>query len=329
MATASIIARDWRSAASRLLEALAAKPLLPAFVLISAIVGIRAFGTIDSDVSWQLWIAHQLNGGARLYSDIIETNPPLWFWMGMPVDRLALSVHLRSDHVLIILIGCLALLSLSATNQLIRSIGAQRRTLLLSFGALVLIAIPWLQFGQREQIVLIATLPYAALIGARREGRAVPVAFAFIVGAFAAVGFALKHYFLIVPILLELWLLFSERRRWRPLRPETIAMVIAGGLYAAAFLLFASNYLAVALPLILLAYGVTGAERLIDLFQPAVLVASATLVLLAAQPRFLRSDKSGFAAALAIAAIGFAAAYFIQAKGWTYHAIPFAGCAAL
>lgn len=329
MATASIIARDRRSGASAWLDALAAKPLLLAAVLVTAITGIRAFGTVDSDVSWQLWIAHQLNGGARLYSDIIEANPPLWFWMGMPVDRLASVAHLRSDHVLIIVIGCLAFLSLAATNRLIRSMGVPRRALLLAYAALVLLAIPWLQFGQREQIVLIGTLPYAALIGARREGRRVPIAFAFTIGAFAASGFALKHYFLIVPILLELWLLGCEGRKWRPLRPETTAMVLVGGLYAASFLLFASNYFSVALPLILLAYGVTGAERFIDLFQPAVLIALATLALLASNPRIFRSDKSAFAAPLTIAAIGFAGAYFIQAKGWTYHAVPFAACAAL
>ena len=329
MATASIIARERRSGASAMLEALAEKPLLLALALVAAITGIRAFGTVDSDVSWQLWIAHQLNGGARLYLDIIETNPPLWFWMGMPVDRLALAAHLRSDHVLIIAIGILAFLSLTATNQLIRSMDAPRRALLLAYGALVLLAIPWLQFGQREQIVLIATLPYAALVGARREGRQVPLAFAFLIGAFAAAGFALKHYFLVVPILLELWLLCCERKKWRPLRPETTAMVLVGALYGASFLLFADNYFSVALPLILLAYGVTGAERLVDLFQPAVLVALATLALLAADARIFRSDRSAFAAPLTIAAIGFAGAYFIQAKGWTYHAVPFAGCAAL
>ena len=46
----------------------------------------RTAGTVDSDVSWQLWIARQLNGGARLYRDIVEVNPPLWFWMALPVE---------------------------------------------------------------------------------------------------------------------------------------------------------------------------------------------------------------------------------------------------
>src|SRR5215469_7696746 len=84
VATASTIARDERSGKGAVLEALAARPLLPALVLVLVIAAIRSLGTVDSDVSWQLWIAHQLNGGARLYHDIIEANPPLWFWMGMP-----------------------------------------------------------------------------------------------------------------------------------------------------------------------------------------------------------------------------------------------------
>lgn len=312
-----------------MLAALTARPPAIAIALVAAAVCVRAFGSVDSDVSWQLWIAHQLNGGARLYRDIIEANPPLWFWMGMPVDRLAMLMDIRSDHMLIIVIGIFAIVSLAATNRLLGSIASPQRTLLLAYSALVLVAMPWLQFGQREQIVLIAALPYAALVAARRGGREIPLAFAFAIGAGAAAAFALKHYFLLVPVLLELWLLAGQRREWRPLRPETIAIAIVGSLYAAAFVFLAGSYFSVVLPLILLAYGVTGAERLVDLFQPAVLTALGTLLLLLANPRMLRSDRSGFGAALIVSAAGFAAAYFIQAKGWTYHAVPLAGCAAM
>jgi hypothetical protein len=326
MASASIFARDPRSRAGAFAVA---NPLWLALAIVAAVTAVRALGTVGSDVSWQLWIAHQLNGGVRLYRDIVETNPPLWFWMGMPVDWLSQLIHVRSDHVLIVLIGCLAALSLTATSRILDSMDRQRRCLLLAFAALVLVGIPWLQAGQREQIALIGTLPYAALIGARRTGRAVSWELAAAIGIGAALGFALKHYFLLVPVLLELWLLAGQRRRWRPLRAETLAIAATGLVYAAAFGLFARDYLTAALPLILLAYGVTGAERFIDLLQPAVLTAAATLALLAAHPRLLRSEGSGFAAAMAVAAVGFAGAYFIQAKGWSYHAVPFAGSAAI
>ncbi|HEY4069968.1 MAG TPA: hypothetical protein VGM04_00230 [Sphingomicrobium sp.] len=309
--------------------AAATNPLRLPLAIVAVAVAVRAFGTVDADVSWQLWVAHQLNGGARLYRDVVEGNPPLWFWMAMPADALAGLIHVGPDHLLVIAVGSCAALSLAATNRMLEPIDDPRRALLMAYAALVLVAMPWLQFAQREQIAMIGALPYAALIAARRSGRPVGTRFAILVGAGAALGFALKHYFLLVPILLELWLLAGLGKRWRPLRPETIAVAAVGIAYAAAFALFARDYFSVSLPMLVLAYGVTGAERVIDLFQPAVLTGLVTLALLVAHRRAFRSDETGFAAALVVAAAGFATGYFIQAKGWSYHAVPLAGCAAI
>jgi hypothetical protein len=113
------------------------------------------------------------------------------------------------------------------------------------------------------------------------------------------------------------------------LRAETVALLFVGALYAAAWAVWAPDYFSVQLPLIILAYGATGAERLVDLFQPAVLLSLATLGVLAAQARTLRSEEAGFAMAMAVAASAFAAAYFIQGKGWSYQAVPLVGCAAI
>jgi hypothetical protein len=66
---------------------------------------------ITHDEIWRMWIGRQMLHGAQLYRDIIEVNPPLWFWMAVPVDWLSALFHLRSDHLLILVIGCLAALS--------------------------------------------------------------------------------------------------------------------------------------------------------------------------------------------------------------------------
>jgi hypothetical protein len=329
MASTPHLANPANGRTARWISVLIARPLTVALSLVAAIILVRAAGSVGSDVSWQLWIGHQLNGGVVLYKDIIETNPPLWFWMGMPVDWLAGQIHARSDHVLILIIGGLAALSLAATDRLLSDVAAPRRSLLLGYATFILVLMPWLQTGQREQIVLIGTLPYAALICARRTGRPVDRRIAFVIGASAAFGFALKHYFLLVPMFLEIWLILGLRKAWRPFRSETLAIVAVGTTYAVALAVFEGNYLAVALPLILLAYGVTGAEHLVDLFQPAVLTSLAILALLAARIKTLRAKETGFAAAMAVAAVGFAGAYFLQAKGWNYHAVPLLGCTAI
>ena len=83
------------------------------------------------------------------------------------------------------------------------------------------------------------------------------------------------------------------------------------------------------LPMIRLAYGSTGAPAFAQLFQPALIVGMAIALLAAAHLRLPREGQRAFAEALLVAAAGFAIAYFIQRKGWTYHAIPMVGCAAI
>jgi hypothetical protein len=308
---------------------MASRPLWVALALTALVTAFRATGTVDSDVAWQLWIAGRIHAGARLYADIIETNPPLWFWMAVPVERVASLLHARIEAVLVVGIGASVVLSLAATDRLIRHVEPGRRALLLGYAALTLTAMPWLHVGQREQIVLIGTVPYAALIAARRDGKAVPALLAVLIGAGAALGFALKHYFLIVPALLELWLLAGKGRHWRPLRPETAAIVAVGLAYAAAILIWARDFLTVILPLLRLAYGATGAPSFRHLFPPPMMLSLPVLILVGANGRLLSSARTPFASALLVCAAGFGAAYFVQLKGWPYHAIPLLGCASL
>ena len=305
------------------------KPLQFPLLFILIVTAVRACGTVDSDVSWQLWIAERLHAGAHLYRDIVETNPPLWFWMAVPIERIAALLHLRVDLVLIVAVGALCALSLAATARFLCDLPRPRLTLFLSYAAMILACMPWMHVGQREQLVLIGALPYTALAAARRTGRPVSSILAACTGAGAALGFALKHYFLLVPVFLELWLIITCRDRWRPFRPETVAVVAVGFCYGIAILLWGRDFLQIALPLLHLAYGATGAPTLLDLFQPRAVLGLLTLILVAGQLMRAKEETSAVAVALVISAGAFAGAYFIQAKGWAYHTIPLLGCSAL
>lgn len=324
MSAASTVTAAPQPAVARLGAAMASRPLWVGLGMTALVTALRLVDTVDSDVAWQLWIAARIHAGAHLYRDIIEVNPPLWFWMAVPVERVAAILHLPIVAVLIVAIGLLAMLSLAAANRLLIDIPLGRRTFVLGFAALALTAMPWMHTGQREQIVLICTLPYASLIAARSDRRRIPTLLAIAVGIGAGLGFALKHYFLIVPLLLELWLFTRDRKSWRLLRPETVAVASLGAVYAAAIILFAPEWLTNIVPLLHLAYGATGAPAVRYLFGPFALLGLAILGICASQKRRLRS--ASFPAALSVAAGGFAVAYFIQAKGWAYHAIPMLGC---
>jgi hypothetical protein len=305
------------------------RPLWVALTVTALVTAFRMTGTVDSDVAWQLWIAQRMHAGANLYRDIIETNPPLWFWMAAPVERLSAFLDVRPEPVLVIFIGALVGLSLVATDRLIRHIGGSRRALFLGYAALVLAAVPWMHVGQREQIVLIGTLPYAALINARRDGAAVPTSLAVAIGVGAALGFALKQYFLIVPAALELWLLAGRGKSWRPLRPEIIALVAVGIVYAAAIFLFERTFLTTIVPLIRLAYGVFGAPSIRYMFGPFAILGLTILAVGVTQIRLMAGRRAPLGEVLLVSAAAFGAVYFVQLKGWPYHALPLIGFASL
>lgn len=314
---------------TRLTAAIAARPLVAALALVVSLTGARLVGTVDSDVAWQLWIGQRILAGANLYHDIVETNPPLWFWMSLPVDRMAAVLHARVDAVLVFTVGAAVALSLFATSQLIRHFDWRRQLLLLAYGALALAAMPWVHVGQREHLALIGAFPYAALVASRREGRHVSVRLAALTGLGAALGFALKHYFLIVPALLELWLMMALGKQWRPARPETIVLAATGAAYAGAVVLLEPDFLTNIVPLLRLAYGAFGAPSFWYLFGPFAIMGLTLLFFMLAQARLLARRKAPLASTLLVAAIAFALAYFIQFKGWSYHAIPLIGCASL
>ena len=276
------------------------------------------------DVAWQLWTAHQIRMGARLYVDIIETNPPLWFWEAVPLDWASALFRIPSHVLLVAATGCAAALSVWGTGRLIKYIPAPWRAMLLVYAALTLLLMPLIDTGQREQVVLIGMLPYAVLAAARREGRAVAPLTAIAVAAGAALGFALKHYFLAAPLLVELWLLAGQRRAYRPFRPETITLVVLAILYAALVVTITPTFLTDMLTINRLAYASVDHTALSDMFRPIQaywLIALAPLVV-----EFGALRRSPLAAAMAVSTLGFGLAWLIQFRGFPYHSIPVSGC---
>ncbi|QIL02895.1 hypothetical protein G7078_08930 [Sphingomonas sinipercae] len=312
-------AQSWRAPRSL-------SPLTVAVAVACAVTLVRIFGTVDSDVAWQLWVARQIHAGADLYTDIIETNPPLWFWMAVPAERMSAILGLRAEPVLVLLIGIAVIGSLAATDRLVSHIRRDRRLPFLAYAAIAMAAMPWLHVGQREQIVLIGTIPYAALMAARQQGQAIHSSLAVAVGIGAALGFALKHYFLAVPLALELWLMLSLRREWRLFRPETLALASVITAYVGSICLIEPDFITRIVPLIHLAYGVFGRPIYAVLLNLHAVAGVLILAVAATQIIPLASARVPVATALTVASTVFAAVYFVQFKGWPYHALPLIGC---
>jgi len=274
-----------------------------------------------NDVAWQLWIGRQLAHGATLYTDIIETNPPLWFWAAIPVVDLAQLIGARPYHVLILSVLALDVAALLLVRRLCRDM-QPGVAIVLGFPVVTLLAFLDV-FGQREHLTLISIVPYLILVARRAEGLGSGRVLSIVVGVLAAAGIALKPHFLLVPLALEMLLLVRARRV--SLRPEILALGVFLIGYALSVLMFASAYFLTTVPMMTLAYHGYDQPILDLLHRPAVAMAC---LLLLSLPLY-GWPRSSLAQAALVAGLAFLAAYLLQGKGWRYHGLPAMGCFAL
>jgi hypothetical protein len=182
---------------------------------------------LNYDVGWNLYVSARVLDGGVLYRDLIEVNPPLIFWLGEPIVRLARQMGMAPatvyrGTVTIILLVSLAL-SLRALRR-IPNLPSQVRTWLGVLFVLVLAVLPDHAFGEREHLTLLLWMPVLALSAARLEGGGIGTLEAIGYGALAVPGLLLKPHF----ALPWLALLLVKRRA----HVEDLVVIIAAVVYA-------------------------------------------------------------------------------------------------
>jgi hypothetical protein len=299
-----------------------------ALVLLTVVAQLSSLGTPDMGLF--LYLAGRVLDGARLYRDIIESNPPAIIALNLPVVLAARALGV-SEFAVYRLASAAALVAvLLLCRHLLRAYVAPdhprfRRVLLLTL-VFLLFPLAGEDFGQREHFVLAAFVPYLLLVAARARGAVAPRGLGGGVGLLAGAGLALKPQYGLLLGGVELWRLLQRSDRRRILTPEAVAAL--GSLVAYALLI------------VLLLPGYVG---LVAALGPAYMtflrVSWLGLLLLApAVPLVLFSLLAGFTAmsgsrepgALTLlmlaVAICFAVAA-VQQKGLRYHFYPSVGLA--
>ncbi|MBK1795653.1 hypothetical protein JHL21_14210 [Devosia sp. WQ 349] len=305
---------QWRSRANHALS----PATITAGLWLIALIFVQ-FAPLSSDSWWQMWIARQMNAGIPLYEWINETNPPLWFWMARPVAYLSAFTGLPQPNLMVTGIMLQIALSLSLCWIFLRHLSPSRQTLILAGLLFCMIGPHYIEFGQRDHMALIALPPYVLLIAWRAEGKAVSLALALAIGSFAALMIALKPHIALVPIALELWLIY-KRRSFKPFRPECLCLAIGAVVYIASIAIFAPAYFTDIIPAVTAAYGDFGGHKIRVFLSRAALM----LPIVALYFWSFRGSIPPTAQAFLAMGVGFTGSMLVQFKGFLYHGDPVA-----
>lgn len=278
-----------------------------------------------ADTLWRLHIARGILNGQTLYRDIIEVNPPLWFWGAMPAAALGgypalVVINLLAGLAGAALFGALTRLTLSPKASFVATLGLLAGLLLVSVG----------EIGQREQAFLLACAVWSAIAAARIEGKSIPAWLVITATIFAAYGFALKHYFVLVPIVIEGLILWLTKRAWRPFRLETILLVGLAGLYALIVIYVTPDFLGRVLGLVQASYFGFGPWNSVGPIERQLrLVMQCSFGLVPLIGLYLTRDKTTLLRVLVTALAVSLVVVMLQQKGWRYHLICANGLAVL
>ena len=300
-------------------------PRMPLYF--SAIIAAVVFSALfypnfdlTHDASWYLIATHKFMGGAELYSDIVEINPPLAFYLTVPA--LALSDILPFTPTTCYFLYCTAIGGLSAlwVLRLIKrgDLEAGQRIILFGGTLIAFFILPIAEFGQREHLMLMLAMPYLLyLVLQHRLSPLGPLEKA-VLGVFAFLGLALKPYFLLIPAGIVLVRLLRTRKfnELFVLPNLVIGALLAG--YLAFIAIQHPLYLSEIVPTARLIYSEYGRAASDVWLRKDVLA----FVLLLALAIYHRSRIDIETLSLMGAVVGAMASYFLQNKGWHYHILP-------
>lgn len=291
--------------------------------LLAYVFNAWRWGTI-ADTSWLITVIERLDAGDRLFVDVVELNPPFSIWLYMPAVRFAALVGVAPESIvrlytiLICLTGTMFAGWMLTAGRLV-----ERRPAMLVSMALfaITVLISGDSFSERDQIGSVLCLPLLILAAWRASPKPAErpsTAHWLVAGVGGGVLAMVKPYYAVVVVAAAC--LLAWRRR--DLRVFFLPEFLLSGTITAGYL-----------ALIYIQYPVFF-ETLLPLLRETYMayrrpIASLSIVFvfwfplfgayLLIRQRIVRCNAADF---LMVASVAALLPYFLQGKGWNYHAYP-------
>ncbi|MGE0415894.1 MAG: hypothetical protein AB7O80_03730 [Acetobacteraceae bacterium] len=293
--------------------------------LLGIVLAVVLFAALRSplkdDIAWLLYVARRWMAGRELYVDLVEVNPPLIVWISAVPIWLSRWLGLQIQFVTVtgfiaVVLGCAWW-----TAGLMRQQGGMfaDRVPIFAIIAIVLLILPAGELGQREHLLIAATLPYLAIYAGEVVGVRPSTRTALAAGVIAAIGCALKPRYVGVFAVLEFIALFRGLRPWRAMPLAAAATTLA---YAGLVAVFCPAYLGRAVPLALALYGGTDTTMYHLFVESAVLLGGELVMIGLLVLRWRHLPERWTLLTLMVFAVISSVICFLDGKDWYYHRIP-------
>jgi len=291
-------------------------------VLFGAGIMLRHVTAGNSDVSWLMIAGERWLDGQRLYSEILETNPPMAVLVYVPALLIARELGLSPEIVLDGLVFFAIAASLATSMLILRQSTALpcRQAWGLAIAAIVALALlPLQSFGQREHIAVIELMPFIAVLALRLHRELPPRWASWVAGVGLGLALCFKPHFALATACVVGFVVAHLKSSRILLSPDNLVAATVVSVYGACTVLLFPEYFTDMLPLVRDVYLI-GLPLSLMLMKPAPTLWVLTLTM-AIVPRRGQELEPALQLLLATSA-AFFIVYLLQRKGWPYHSYP-------
>ena len=278
----------------------------------------------STDIAWLIHLTEQVLDGATLYVDIIENRPPAMFLLAAPPVAIGRFLGIDPTHAYHVWVSGFVGLSLILCREISRDVLFEERPITRSaflLSAIILLTVvPLHHYGQPGHLVTVCLMPYLLSAARRAAGHTARSRLAVLAGLLAGVGIALKPFFLIPWLCVELFVRIRTRTPGSLVAPENLCIVAIQAIFLGTVLAGFPAYVTVVLPLVIELFNAHNVPLVVLLVRALYGGLILCLPLLLGLGRHgVRVELSG---TLFTAACAFLLVFLIQLKGWGQHLLP-------
>lgn len=295
--------------------------LMVAFALFREVISFPIPDLIPNpDGAWLLYAAQRLADGQKLYVDILETNPPLIVWLNLLPVYIGGWLNISPFLVFPCLVTLLNITSLALVAGIMRrhKIFAAKPALqiILLYISFAFFLLSPALYGQRELLFIALVLPYLFF---SLSSSLIPNRSSLIIVVMAAIGFAIKPFFLLLWGMNELAVAIERRSVRSIFAWHNWVIGLVQLVYIAAIYFITPEYISEIIPALQVVYFTFNSPWKLILLYISVVVGITLFLLILAK---IRGDYLRLVIRVLVWLTACTGLIILQRKEWINHLYP-------